>query len=264
MDKPQRGSYRGHPARDRHRPDQPGAHLALHGRDDDGAQRSPQAAVRARGAAFTAGAAERRSDATRAEGIYAQLLARAGQCGDPRLTVTFPVSVPANFSEREVLDLLAKQGYTRVHAQAGADARDRAGPPARRRLPSAHGSSRRSRRRSRSGAGGSQRPRRGRVAGRMAVLLRPALPGLRHPLPRPDAEPVLLQLAARRLRHLPRLRACDRRRLRARDPGRVEDAAGRRDPPVADRGVPGMPGRPAQVRTQARRPGRRALAGAHR
>ncbi len=54
-----------------------------------------------------------------AEGIYAQLLSRAGQCGDPRLTVTFPVSVPANFSEREVLDLLAKQGYTRVHGRQG-------------------------------------------------------------------------------------------------------------------------------------------------
>ncbi|MFL6618512.1 MAG: excinuclease ABC subunit A, partial [Povalibacter sp.] len=33
---------------------------------------------------------------------------------DARLVVTFPVSVPHNFSEQEVLGLLEKQGYTRV------------------------------------------------------------------------------------------------------------------------------------------------------
>ncbi len=33
--------------------------------------------------------------------------------------MTFPVEVPDNFSEAEVLDLLAKQGYTRVHARRG-------------------------------------------------------------------------------------------------------------------------------------------------
>src|SRR3989339_19310 len=47
--------------------------------------------------------------------IYATLAARAQAAGDPRLIVTFPVTVPKNFSEREVLALLVAQGYTRVH-----------------------------------------------------------------------------------------------------------------------------------------------------
>ena len=36
-----------------------------------------------------------------------------------KLLITFPVTVPANFREEEVTDLLAKQGYTRVHAKEG-------------------------------------------------------------------------------------------------------------------------------------------------
>ncbi|MEK7231944.1 MAG: excinuclease ABC subunit UvrA [Pseudomonadota bacterium] len=47
--------------------------------------------------------------------IYDALAARARSAGDPRLIVTFPVTVPKNFSEKEVLALLAAQGYTRVH-----------------------------------------------------------------------------------------------------------------------------------------------------
>ncbi|MBI2293978.1 MAG: excinuclease ABC subunit UvrA, partial [Betaproteobacteria bacterium] len=47
--------------------------------------------------------------------IYATLAARAQAAGDPRLIITFPVVVPKNFSEKEVLALLAAQGYTRVH-----------------------------------------------------------------------------------------------------------------------------------------------------
>jgi excinuclease ABC subunit A len=34
---------------------------------------------------------------------------------DQRLTITFPVSIPKNFTEKEVLQLLEAQGYTRVH-----------------------------------------------------------------------------------------------------------------------------------------------------
>src|SRR3954469_2356264 len=48
-----------------------------------------------------------------AESIYAGLKSRAAAGGDPRLLVCFPVSVPANFNEKEVRDLLEKQGYTR-------------------------------------------------------------------------------------------------------------------------------------------------------
>ncbi len=52
------------------------------------------------------------------ESIYAALGARVG--GEARLLVTFPVTVPKNFSEAEVLQLLQSQGYTRVHARSGA------------------------------------------------------------------------------------------------------------------------------------------------
>src|SRR5690348_7042396 len=45
------------------------------------------------------------------QSIYAAL---AGQ-PDERLVITFPVSVPKNFSEAEVLRLLEAQGYTRIH-----------------------------------------------------------------------------------------------------------------------------------------------------
>jgi len=38
---------------------------------------------------------------------------------DPRLVVTFPVTVPANFSEAEIRGFLEQQGYTRVHEVAG-------------------------------------------------------------------------------------------------------------------------------------------------
>src|SRR6188474_407522 len=44
------------------------------------------------------------------ETIYAQLQARAAEAGDPRLLVTFPVPIPKNFSEKEVLELLERQG----------------------------------------------------------------------------------------------------------------------------------------------------------
>ena len=60
-------SHRRHSARHRHRPDESGAHLALHRRHDDRAQRSPEAAVRARGNASLpqlrqAGAARQRGE----------------------------------------------------------------------------------------------------------------------------------------------------------------------------------------------------------
>src|SRR5215467_973335 len=48
-----------------------------------------------------------------AESIYSDLAARARAAGDPRLVLSFPVPVPANFTEAEVRELLARQGYTR-------------------------------------------------------------------------------------------------------------------------------------------------------
>src|SRR2546425_6777764 len=48
--------------------------------------------------------------------IYALLQARP----DERLLITFPVNVPKNFSEAEVLQLLEAQGYTKIHSKAKA------------------------------------------------------------------------------------------------------------------------------------------------
>src|SRR5204862_1808391 len=36
---------------------------------------------------------------------------------DQRLVITFPVPIPKNFSEKEILALLERQGYTRIHEQ---------------------------------------------------------------------------------------------------------------------------------------------------
>ena len=59
----------------------------------------------------------------------------------------------------------------------------------------------------------------------------------------PTPEPLLVQLAARRLRDLPRLRPRDRRRLRPGRARRSEDAARRRDPALADGVLSRVPGR---------------------
>ncbi len=48
--------------------------------------------------------------------IFSAITDRAARAGDPRLVVTFPVQVPANFTEDEVRGFLDQQGYTRVHA----------------------------------------------------------------------------------------------------------------------------------------------------
>lgn len=62
------------------------------------------------------GAAVKRDSA---ESICDEIAARLAARGaaDMRLIVTFPVPVPHNFSEQEVLALLGKQGYTRVFAR---------------------------------------------------------------------------------------------------------------------------------------------------
>ncbi|MDX1376569.1 MAG: excinuclease ABC subunit UvrA, partial [Burkholderiales bacterium] len=52
------------------------------------------------------------------DSILADLERRARAEGDPRLVVTFPVPVPANFSDAEITQLLERQGYTRIHARS--------------------------------------------------------------------------------------------------------------------------------------------------
>ena len=53
------------------------------------------------------------------ETIFDELVRRARDAGDPRLVIAFPVEVPKNFSEAEILQLLERQGYTRIHAKQG-------------------------------------------------------------------------------------------------------------------------------------------------
>ena len=57
-----------------------------------------------------------------AESICDELSARAAAAGDPRLLISFPVPVPANFTVAEVRELLARQGYTRFLEPAPAAA----------------------------------------------------------------------------------------------------------------------------------------------
>ena len=49
--------------------------------------------------------------------VLQALSARAQAAGDPRVVITFPVPVPANFTDTEVEQHLQAQGYTRVHAR---------------------------------------------------------------------------------------------------------------------------------------------------
>src|SRR6201996_7593304 len=65
------------------------------------------------------------------ESIYADLSARAAEAGDPRLLITFPVPVPANFSEAEVRGLLEKQGYTRFFGETQITAAPKEAGPAK-------------------------------------------------------------------------------------------------------------------------------------
>ena len=51
------------------------------------------------------------------DSIYRALEERCAAHGDPRLVIAFPVPVPKNFSEEEVLQLLERQGYSRIHAR---------------------------------------------------------------------------------------------------------------------------------------------------
>ena len=51
--------------------------------------------------------------------IAAALSAASARAGDPRLLLTFPITVPKNFTGQEVEALLAAQGYTRIHERRG-------------------------------------------------------------------------------------------------------------------------------------------------
>ncbi|MFL6579232.1 MAG: excinuclease ABC subunit UvrA [Burkholderiales bacterium] len=51
------------------------------------------------------------------DSIHADMQARAQQAGDPRVIIAFPLTIPDNFSEEEILSLLQSQGYTRIHSR---------------------------------------------------------------------------------------------------------------------------------------------------
>lgn len=51
------------------------------------------------------------------QSIQAQIAKLSTQHDDPRLVLTFPILVPANFSDDEVKAFLEQQGYTRIHRE---------------------------------------------------------------------------------------------------------------------------------------------------
>jgi excinuclease ABC subunit A len=62
------------------------------------------------------------------DSIYAELVARAQATGDPRLIVTFPVTVPRNFTDSEGQETARSAGL-HAHPSAGKRRnRDGAGP----------------------------------------------------------------------------------------------------------------------------------------
>ena len=52
------------------------------------------------------------------DSIYEDLQSRVRQAGDPRLVIAFPVVIPRNFSEAEILRLLEAQGFRQNHVVA--------------------------------------------------------------------------------------------------------------------------------------------------
>jgi excinuclease ABC subunit A len=64
-----------------------------------------------------------------AQSICEELSARLRETSDARLVITFPVPVPHNFDEKEVLELLARQGYTRIHSRTVASAAEETRAP---------------------------------------------------------------------------------------------------------------------------------------
>jgi excinuclease ABC subunit A len=54
------------------------------------------------------------------ESIFSFLDRKSREGGDPRLVIAFPVDIPKNFKEKEVLQLLEAQGYTRIHSKTDA------------------------------------------------------------------------------------------------------------------------------------------------
>ena len=254
-------SHRRHSARDRDRPDEPGAHLALDGRHDDRAQRSPEAPVRARGDAPLPRAAAHACAATRRRPSTTALRERARRRGRPACSSSRSRSRCRRTSPKpKCCSCSSAQGYTRD--SRAHDGRLLEVVQDRLRI----GSAERVARHRSAGGGAARRP--GRVdvhvvaheptrrstrrtvtlssdPAHLALFDGPALRRLRHSLSGSVAEPVLVQFAARRLRDLPRLRPHHRHRLRARRfPTKRRRCAAARSS-RGRRRAQRMPGRPA-------------------
>ena len=52
--------------------------------------------------------------------VYDFLVKKSKENDDARLVITFPVAIPKNFTEKEILQLLEAQGYTRIHERTKA------------------------------------------------------------------------------------------------------------------------------------------------
>ncbi len=52
------------------------------------------------------------------QSIVEFLVQKSQENNDPRLVIAFPVGIPKNFSEKEILALLERQGYTRIHERS--------------------------------------------------------------------------------------------------------------------------------------------------
>jgi hypothetical protein len=102
-------------AGDRHRPDQPGAHLALDGRHDDRAERPPEAAVRARRAAVRP--ADRAAGAARHAGDHLRRpAARAPRARRPAAGLHLPGRTAGRHQRRAAGAVAVGQ---RLHTRAG-------------------------------------------------------------------------------------------------------------------------------------------------
>ena len=107
---------RGHPAGDRDRPDQPGAHLALDGRHDDRAERPPEAAVRARGAAVLPRL--RPAGDARHAAVDLDALAARAAAGDPRWRSRSRCRCRRTSPRRKSEALLEAPGLHPLHSRA--------------------------------------------------------------------------------------------------------------------------------------------------
>ena len=249
----------------RHRPDQPGAHLAFHGRHDDRAERPPEAAVRPRRPAVRQ--ADRAAGAARHAGD--DLRRPAGESrrgGQPPARAHLPGGTASHGDASRSRAMAVGQ---RLHPGAGPSAPWAIGScsmwwptgcvPL---VPTRSAWSRPSRPRSSAAAAASMstpwaRPTRTRSCGRYSTGLHCPESDLRYA----DPQPALFSFnsafgACEACRGFGRVIGVD---MGLGDPRPPQDPAQRRHQAPADARLEGVPGRPAEVRRRGRHPARHGL-----